>query len=196
MTSNENLGTFVSVGTGRGNADRFQAGLINRIKAAFDIMGDTELTHEFMKGKSERERFPYFRFNEPKVLADMDFDEWEPRSNGRRSIDKMDRAFGNWTVKAEVQRMLRRCADQLVRTRRLRVAADPSRWEAFSLGSYYDCGREGCPESVAQRWYMRSQFEEHLRRSHSRGEELDKRALKELADGHKTIWEYNPPCQR
>jgi hypothetical protein len=192
LTSNENIGTFVSAGTGRKNADRFQAGLINRIRAAFDIMGDTELTHDFMRGRCQRERFPYFRFNEPEVLADMDFDEWKPRKNGSKSIDKMTRAFSIWAVKPEVQRMLRQCADQLVRRRRLRVAADPSLWEAFSMGSWYDCGREGCPDPVAKRWYLRSNFEEHLRRSHSRGEEVDARALQEQADSHRKIWEYKP----
>jgi hypothetical protein len=191
LTSNENIGTFVSVGTGRKNADRFQAGLINRIKAAFDVMGDTEQTDEFMKGKSEKDPFSYFRFNEAEVLADMDFDEWKPRKSGSKSIEKMTRAFSHWVIRPDVQRKLRQCADQLVRRRRFRVDVNPSLWEAFSLGSCYDCGREGCPEPVAKRWYMRSEFEEHLRRSHSRGQ-LDERALKEQADSHQSIWEYKP----
>lgn len=62
LSSNKNIGTFVSVGTGRKNADRFQAGVINRIKAAFDVMGDTERTHDFMGGRSQSEHFPYCIF--------------------------------------------------------------------------------------------------------------------------------------
>ncbi len=150
LTSNENIGTFVSVGTGRKNADRFQAGLINRIKAAFDVMGDTELTHDFMKGRSERERFSYFRFNEPEVLASMDFDEWKPRRNGSKSIDKMTRAFSNWAVKPEVQRKLRQCADQLVRRRRLRAAENPSLWKLIRWGPVMIVGWKAVP-SLSQK---------------------------------------------
>lgn len=149
-------------------------------------MGDTEEVHSFLKGRAERDSFQYFRFNEPEVLADMDFDEWKPRKNGRKSIKKMDHAFSIWAVKPEVVQQLQRCAYQLVRRRRLRVAADPSLWEAFALGSHYDCGRGGCPEPVTRRWYMRREFEQHLRDGH----ELHEEVLKEQADTHRTIWEY------
>lgn len=74
------------------------------------------------------------------------------------------------------------------------MAADPSLWEAFSLGSYYDCGKDRCPESVAERWHLRSRFEEHLRVSHSSKfvDDNDERALQEQADNHRRIWKYKP----
>lgn len=193
LKSNEPIGTFVSVGTGRKNPERFQTGILNQIRAGFDALGDTEVAHTAMQQYSEHDGFRYFRFNEPESLKDMDFDEWKG-PQGRATIEKMDKVFALFAMQPIIQDKIRACAHQLVRRRRLRAALDPSRWECYALGSFFYCNLQSCSVERDKRWDRRDEFEHHLRDVHERGRDMvDNNAREEFVNGFRNVWDYPAP---
>jgi len=197
-TSKEPIGTFVSVGTGRKVTDRFQKGIAKKLGAGFEVAGDSETVHESIrkllsKAKKDGKPFSYFRFNEPNALKDTSFDEWEPRSNGKRTIKKMDDAFAQWLTSPEIQDALQNCAEELVRRRRLRTK-DFSKWERYALGSCFECRVNGdeCKEPSSKWWSYRTDFQDHLVRAH-RVDKSSTDQLKKLAYDNRTGWSYQIP---
>jgi hypothetical protein len=198
-TSNEAIGTFVSVGTGRKTTDRFKKGFANKIGAAVDALGDPETAHHTVLAKSveEGKQFSYFRFNEPNALPDTDFDEWKPRS-GRRSgmhtLEKMKRAFQVWALKPDVQDDFQRCARELVRRRRLRTA-ETSRWERYALGASFNCETmHDCAEPVTKRWYDRRKYTAHLLAAHRDAIQNSRATIDDIIDKEcRSIWAYKAP---
>jgi hypothetical protein len=188
-SSKEQVGTFVSIGTGRGSTTRFHTGLRRFIKAGMAAVGDPEPPHHEMKAKAKKYGFGYFRFNEFDGLPDLDFDEWSPRKSGRQTKGKIQNAYQRWVSTPEVQESFRRCAIDLVRRRRLRTA-DKSQWERYALKTYFDCGEESCPGDVEKRWYNRNEFRQHLVIDH--GLEQDG-SLDRAIQRDKRIWRYKAP---
>jgi hypothetical protein len=189
-TNNERVGTFVSVGTGRRFTNRFNPGVINTARGAFDALGDPELAHEKVDALSrERESgFSYFRFNEQHALADTEFDEWIPKSSGQKTVDKIELAFQRWAIEPDIQIHFQICAKELVRRRRLRTA-DTSRWERYAWGSSFDC-KENCRETGDMWWKYRAEFEEHLRSAQH--QVTPSRPIDQIVKESRTMWAYKP----
>ncbi|TAQ86448.1 hypothetical protein B7494_g5222 [Chlorociboria aeruginascens] len=169
-SSNERVGSFVSIGTGRQKINRFHSGLRRFIKAGMAAVGDPEPPHQEMRNKSEELKFGYFRFNEVDGLSDLEFDEWKPRKSGKHTKTKIKNAYQTWALNPEIQESFHRCALELVRRRRLRTA-DESRWERYAVKAYFDCNEHGCPGKVEQLWYSKNEFCEHLLNDHKLKEE-------------------------
>ncbi|KAH7342725.1 acyl transferase/acyl hydrolase/lysophospholipase [Rhexocercosporidium sp. MPI-PUGE-AT-0058] len=190
--SNERIGTLVSIGTGRGSADKFHTRLLKFVKNGISAVGDPLPADQSMKFESKRKdhEFGYFRFNEHNGLPDLDFDEWRPKASGNRTQTKIREAFHRWSVDPKVTDAIRLCAIELVERRRLRTA-DESRWERYATKSYFDCKEDQCTEASDKRWYARDEFRDHLRREHRCMEEEDN--LEEIIQRHRTAWRYKPP---
>jgi hypothetical protein len=188
-SSNERVGTFVSIGTGRGKTSRFHTGLRRFIKAGMAVVGDPEPPHYEMEAKAKEHGFGYFRFNEFNGLPDLDFDEWHPRKSGRQTKDKIQNAYQRWIAIPEVQESFRRCAIDLVRRRRLRTA-DESQWERYAVKTYFDCGEDSCPGEVGKRWYNRNEFRQHLVIDHMLEHDM---SLDAAIRRDRKTWRYKAP---
>jgi hypothetical protein len=185
-TFNDNVGTFVSIGTARRFTNRFNSGVRSTARAAFDALGDPEQAHIKMESLSGRFGFSYFRFNEQDALATTEFDEWNPKSSGRKTQDKILRAFQEWFMHPHIQMQFQNCARELVRRRRLRTA-DTSRWERHALGSCFDC-KENCKETGNRRWKYRAEFEDHLRSAQH--QVTPNRPIDQIVQESRTLWAY------
>jgi len=186
-SSNEKIGTFVSIGTGRDLPNRHKRRTIDVIRAGFDVAGDPDPAHQAVKRESEREahEFSYFRLNEPGGLHGLDFDEWKPKATGEKTKKKITSAFNCWvenTRSSEIQRL----ATELVRRRRLR-SLDESRWERYALESSYDCD---CYQAATKRWENRNEYVSHLMQHHAIYDEAEQR---EEIERHRIIRDYKPP---
>lgn len=189
-SSNERIGTFVSIGTGRGSADKFQTGLRRFIQAGMAAVGDPEPAHHAMLKESQHKDlgFGYYRFNEHNGLPDLDFDEWKPRSSGTRTQQKIREAFQRWYLDPKVTASIQKCALELVRRRRLRTA-DESQWERYAVKAYFDCREDGCSKPTDMRWYNRNDFRSHLIADHGMREGGD---LNKAIRAHRIVWKYKP----
>jgi hypothetical protein len=191
-TSNHPIGTFVSVGTARKVPFRSGRGFGTKVKGGLEALGDTEDVHSRMnkEASSTDKGFSYFRFNQPNALPDVDLDEWIPRSSGKKTLEKMDVTFNAWAMQPDIQADFQKCAQELVRRRRLRTA-DASRWERFALGSFFVCPRDDCEDAGNRKWFGRAEFGAHLIEAHD--EDADPANIKVIADNCKTDWVYKPP---
>jgi hypothetical protein len=191
-TSNQPIGTFVSVGTARRMPYRSGRGFGTKVKGGLDALGDTEDVHSRInkEASSVDKGFSYFRFNQPNALSDVDLDEWIPGSSGRKTLEKMDTAFNAWAMQPDIQAEFQKCALELVRRRRLRTA-DASRWERFALGSFFVCPRDDCTDAGNTKWLGRAEFVAHLMAAHD--EDSDPAHIKAIADDCKTDWAYKSP---
>jgi len=191
-TSNHPIGTFVSVGTARKIPYRSGRGFGTKVKGGLEALGDTEDVHSRMnkEASSTDTGFSYFRFNQPNALPDVHLDEWMPRSSGKKTIEKMDVTFNAWAMQPDIQADFQKCAQELVRRRRLRTA-DASRWERFALGSYFVCPRDDCEDAGNRKWLGRAEFGAHLVEAHD--EDSDPAHIKAIADNCKTDWVYKSP---
>jgi hypothetical protein len=188
-TLKETIGTFVSIGTGTGGrSNKFSASLISRLSAGIKIVGDHETAHLDTQSLSQEHGFGYFQLNEYGGLTDLGFDEWEPRTSGRQTRQKILLAFQKWSINPTVLDMLRRCAHELVRRRRLR-ARDASRWERFALKAFFDCTEDNCRQPGNKRWYNRNDFQRHLVEDHKMKEGPD---LQKIINKYREIWRYKP----
>lgn len=188
--SQDEIGTFVSMGTGRKTPDRFRTGILDIIRGSFDALGDTEIGHSNMQRESTKTpTFSYYRFNQVNGLSDMDFDEWKGK-NGSKTLEKMDRVFNEWAIKTAQQDLFRKCARELVRRRRLRCR-DDSRWESYAKGSYFSCDRSCRGEFRERKWSGREEFAEHLASEHGMRREMSNENARETAiNRFMTQWEY------
>jgi hypothetical protein len=189
-TANERIGTFVSIGTARGSANKFERGVLRFIKAGIAAAGDPEPPHKDVLKESQHEEhgFSYFRFNEHDGLPDLEFDEWKPRSTGKRTQQKIREAFQRWALDPRVTASIQKCALELVRRRRLRTA-DESQWERYAIKAYFDCNENSCPQKGDKRWYNRNDFRDHLMKDHKMTEGLD---LENAIRSHGRAWRYKP----
>jgi hypothetical protein len=188
-SSNEKVGTFVSIGTARGRTNRFHTGLLQFVKAGIAAVGDPEPPHHEMVAKAKEEGFGYFRLDEFNGLPDLNFDEWKPRRSGRQTQDKIQNAYQRWVSQPAVQQTFQRCAIDLVRRRRLRTA-DKSQWERYAVQVYFDCGEINCPAKAGERWYNRNEFRQHLAADHQLEHDANLNAA--ILRDRKT-WRYTAP---
>ena len=192
ITSNETIGTFASIGTGRRTTDRWKSGFKNKILGLVDEATNPEISHRRVLALSKQEGkiFSYYRFNELNALPDTDFDEWQPRSTGKKTLNKIEDAFRKWALKGDVQADFQKCAEELVRRRRLRTA-DTSRWERYALGSCFDCkeDKKVCPAPADKRWFDRKEFQDHLLADH----EAKPSNIDQIVEKCRTVWAYKPP---
>jgi hypothetical protein len=195
ITSNHPIGTFVSVGTARKVPYRSGRGFATKVKGGLEALGDTEDVHSRMMKESSAvdTGFSYFRFNEPNALPDVDLDEWLPRSSGKRTIEKMNATFNKWAMEPAIQADFQKCAQELVRRRRLRTA-DASRWERFALSSFFVCPKNDCEDAGNRKWLNRAEFGAHLVEEHD--EDADPAHIKAIADSCKQDWVYKSPTRR
>jgi hypothetical protein len=190
-TNNEQIGTFVSIGTGRGKVDKFHKGLRRLVPAAFAAVGDPDPAHAALQKESQnvQSKFGYYRLDEPNGLGDLEFDEWKPRKNGNRTRKRIEDAFRAWAIDPKVSENLQRCALELVRRRRLRTA-DESEWERYAVEAFFDCEEGNCQQPGDKRWYKRSDFQHHLLTDHGIA---DEHKLQEKAQICRKMWRYKPP---
>jgi len=178
----QEIDAIVSIGTGKPRYTRFGesrlSDLVANIHSATKIVADTERVHRDMVEKVRIghphvpfSKLPYFRFNtESQKLADVPLDEWKSgrdragkKNPGEITLKAMDEAIAEYCARDEIQAEMRRCAEVLVKRRRLRQQADPSRWERFALASVFICDQEFC--RYTKKTY-RNEFQEHLITAH------------------------------
>jgi hypothetical protein len=190
-TLNENIGTFVSIGTGRAKPNRFHSGLKKLIKTSFAVAGDPEAAHVAVMNKANEQGFGYFRLNQPNGLPNLDFDEWKPRKSGARTKRKILESFREWALDPTVLGNIQHCAMELVRRRRLRTE-DFSKWESYALGAFFDCEEDCCPKPGDKRWvwHNRDDFKKHLIDDHRREEG---KQLENTIRRYRKVWVYKPP---
>lgn len=177
----QNIGPFVSIGTGVGKfrlfsnkKGNFRDVCTNAIAAlkrpALTTLADKSMSYlaDFDRAK----RFPYFRFDGGEVLGEMAMDEWKTnkskhrsraqRPPGGKTLENIQRAVETYLQRKSVQRDLEDCAKLLVQRRRLRTK-DSSRWHRYATSSYYLCDDGTCKKA---RFNTCLDFRSHLESSH------------------------------
>ena len=192
-SQNEEIGTFVSIGTGRKPGDRRQVATIDVVRSMAELAGDTEFNHEQMSLESRRAGFGYYRFNEVGALDSTKMDEWDPAKSGRRTRRRIRNAFLSQLDNPEVMEKFRDCARELVRRRRLRTF-DQATWERFALGTAYQCPRGGCRGGHERLWHDRGGLLKHLEDEHGIDEEIEENERLELLEtANSQGWRYRGP---
>ena len=199
----ENIGPFISIGTGVGKFKLFsnKQGNFRDVRAnataAFKRPTLTTLTHKSMSHLAnfdKEEKFPYHRFDGDEALGKIALDEWkghssrkdnDSRGKGAKTLETIHKAVQAYLQLKSVQQNLKNVARLLVQRRRLR-AEDASRWERFATSSYYLCGDSGCDKKV--RFDTSEGFKEHLVSAHGVGDVgmLEKK----LEEGRSYGWLY------
>lgn len=175
------MGPFVSIGTGDSDLDMFARKRGNprrawaNLKAATKKVSRTKDAHKKMNEVSHqdnREVFPYYRFDGGKALGNIRLDAWEGdrlkwlthkrNPPGYKTLRQMEDAIAVYLTDRHIQQGLNKCAEELVRRRRLRMR-HPSEWDRYASFSYYECDLDGCQKSPHNK---ASDFKEHLRSFH------------------------------
>ncbi|KAK3984988.1 acyl transferase/acyl hydrolase/lysophospholipase [Cladorrhinum sp. PSN332] len=199
LAGSKKIETWVSIGTARGTKPD-ESRLIKFMAHRIYVAGDTEKVHDHMDEVSEstarenRGPFNYYRLNDTNGLPDVDMDSWIPRGSGPKSgeqtLQDIRRSFENHYRNPEVRDYFRRCAEELVRTRRERTA-DESLWERYALGTTYTCRLPGCKYEPDQTWEYREQFIAHLQTDHNLTAEQD---IKDACKEGSLLWKYKAPA--
>lgn len=144
------------------------------VKGALGHPGRTAGYHEDMADISERDGFPYYRFEGGEHLGKIALDEWKSTriaavrgknsTPGYKTIDAMDQATSVYLLLPNVQADLKELARILVKRRRLR-AKDNSSWDRYASASYFECPLQGCERD---RIMTSRAYEEHLRVKHGK----------------------------
>lgn len=203
--ASQNMGPFISIGTGIPPIDLFSEkrgnfnNAIATFKGAMKLPSRTAGVHKRMKRHSmhdKKEHFPYFRFDGGKRLGEIALDEWKghrftrltgkDKSPGCKTLEKMYVTTAAYLLEPKVQQDLTECARILVRRRQLRMR-DSSEWDRYASFSHYDCNVEGC---ARQRSNKAQDFREHLRRFHQKiaNQEMEQR----VQDCRRVYWKYRP----
>ena len=178
----ENLGPFISIGTGIGKFRLFSDKKGNfrdvcaNAKAALKRPTLTTLTDQsmsYLANFDRVKRFPYYRFDGGETLGEIAMDEWKPHKSktrrsrdnnppGAKTLDNIHSAVKAYLQQKSVQRDLEDCAKLLVQRRRLRTE-DLSRWERYATSSYFLCRDGGCEK---KRFNTSADFRNHLENCH------------------------------
>ncbi|KAK8138125.1 FabD/lysophospholipase-like protein [Apiospora sp. TS-2023a] len=185
--------TVVSIGTarpGHPEGEGRQRTLRSTVKRAFRTLGGPERGHMKLENLADEGGFPYFRFNAPNGLS-MEMDEWNPKRNGSRTIEKMQMAFNEWIESSVALEGLKDCAQQLVRVRRER-ARDGTKWAQYAVGRYFACDDNSCYQQ-GTKFPSRSSFERHLM-DHPGGRERIEReeGIEAVVRRAEREWRYQP----
>jgi hypothetical protein len=131
----DSVGTIVSVGTAL-RREAGSRGILHRIKEVFEAANEPKIVAAEMARKNLES---YWRFEDTDGL-DVALDEWRPNGIttrnsqiGKETMKKITNAFNSWVVRAETDRLIRECANELVARRRSRTA-DRERWKIFATG--------------------------------------------------------------
>ena len=200
------MGPFVSIGTGVSDLTMFatKSGNLRRalanLKAAISLPPRTFKAHSKMEDDSHHDReevFPYYRFDGGEDLGRIAMDAWEGdrlkwltgRRNvpGHKTLKQVESAIANYIHDRAVQRQLDKCAQDLVRRRRLRMR-DKSDWERYASFSYYECDEKDC---VERRFDKAHGFQEHMRSQHGI-KPASKSMDEKLKQCRRIYWVYRP----
>ena len=186
---------IVSVGTARklveeAKKETFFSTIPNLANEFAATATDPEKTHDEMKRDQRRNKFPYYRLNDPGGLK-IDLDEWEPKSrtynkkkSGIQTIADMKSSFAEWAAKLENIKTLQECATALVARRRKRMSTN--KWERYATGSQFTCGFRGCDPGD---FFHRHQFNAHLKKHHN----VEDNELEAETRRRRKNWRYQPP---
>lgn len=154
---------------------RFWRKTLANFHAATRLPARTLHAHEDVRDiayQDQKEHFPYFRFEGGDDLGKLALDEWKSykaaglrgksKDSGCITIKKIETAVAVYLQRPEVQKELKRCAELLVRRRRLRTR-DPSAWDRYASASYYECALKGCERKII---YTTQEYKEHIEEKH------------------------------
>ncbi|KAK4224829.1 acyl transferase/acyl hydrolase/lysophospholipase [Podospora fimiseda] len=195
LTDSKKFDTWVSIGTARGTRPE-ESGLINFLQHRVYLAGDTEGVHSRMDDLSastaeeNKGPFKYYRLNNPEGLPNVEMDDWKPsgsgQGSGEQTLGTIRESFNEYYSNDEVRDYFRRCARELVKTRRERTA-DQSLWERYALGTTYTCRQSGCKYEPDQTWEYREQFTTHLRTDHGMTSQTD---ISAACQAGSLVWKY------
>ena len=171
VSSEEQLGIVVSIGTARGvrQPDKNPSSVRAVLYKLSDALGNPENVHSNASEIAVRDLFDYVRFNPSanEHLLNVSLDEWLPRkprsgqTAGSETIYGIRSTFERWYCEPSVSEQFRTTAKTLVSIRRQRLK-DRSRWSRFAIGPSYLCRRH----SPCHEFSARSAFEDHLKKEH------------------------------
>lgn len=198
----QNIGLFVSVGTGvrkiRLFADRSGKwqDLKANVKGALSQPSRTLGAHNNMVAFAGN-HFPYYRFDGGDRLGEVALDEWNSHKfakfrdknpvPGFKTISRMDEATASFLEKPEIQQDLNEVAKLLVHRRRLRTR-DLSAWDRYAFASHYECTHKGCER---RRINTGDLYKQHLKEQHNFkvNDEIIERSMREA----RHCWPYRKP---
>ncbi|KAI1270847.1 acyl transferase/acyl hydrolase/lysophospholipase [Xylaria sp. FL0933] len=154
---------LVSIGTARAKDEFVGEGARTNIKRGLHHLGNPEEIHETLEADKDNGNLSYYRLNNEDGIS-IEMDEWKPKKEGGKTIQKMTAEFHSWLRKDGVENRFRECARHLVQLRRARMGT--LRWERFALGQYFVCQVQNCPKDRDNQWLDRDGFRDHLRREH------------------------------
>lgn len=202
--SEQNMGPFISIGTGippmtyfskkKGNINN----AITNLKVALKSPSRTVGVDQRMEQRSmhDKEGFPYFRFDGGERLGEIALDEWKgnrftrltgkDKTSGCRTLDDMWVATAAYLAEPSVQEDLTECARILVRRRQRRMR-DSSEWDRYASFSYYDCNVKGCARQLTNK---AQDLREHFQKFHPKiaDQEMEQR----LQECRRVYWKYRP----
>lgn len=189
MHGKTGVGAIVSIGTARADTDPGKKSIIYRIKEGFHTATDPNPVADMVSAEG---RPHYWRLN-GKTGIDIELDDWKPNDfltplhlRGRKTLEKILRHFHKWASDNENQRMIEKCAQELV-ARRIMRSRDGDKWYRFANGaSHFECRHEDCPT----RYRTREEFCDHWRRIHQPHEDAYR-----YQDPDFSMWVY-PPKER
>lgn len=178
------LGAIVSIGTSRADNMPSGKGIFKRVRKAFTNATDPQ--HVACQVAYYHPTH-YWRLNDSRQGLNIELDEWKPgRSSdnpGHKTLAKIRNAFREWAQDRDNAEMIRNCAYDLVRRRRVR-ALDRSKWERYAIAAEFQCKYPQC-NTVHE---LRHRFEAHFRDEHE-----------QVPDAHlhrqpkETRWAYASP---
>ena len=196
----ENIGVFVSVGTGETEINLEAArnhirDTLSNLMVAIKLPTMTGPVHRQMEDNcKDNKKFFYARLDGGKVLGKMSMDEWKThkfkRSKnsvnrpGGKTLEKVRQAVEAYLDQDPVQKDLEALAKCLVERRRLRIR-DSSEWDRFASFSYYTCDVEKCSEAEMR---TADDFRAHLSNEHQ--VTIESEVEEKLRQGRRHDWVY------
>jgi hypothetical protein len=183
---NENLGPFVSVGTGqqedvdmfpRDGAFKHIRHFVKNVKTVISLPPLTEGAHLSMRDAAfdgNRVIFPYFRFDGGPRLGKLPMDSWSGHkftritgrdsTSGCKTLEEIEIAVTMYLKDdPDANNDLDKAAKLLVQRRRLRTR-DKSAWDRYACASWYQCPFGDCKDK--RRHETSIDFKNHVIRDH------------------------------
>lgn len=160
--SHDAIDVLLSVGGGnaQGNIPKTKFGGGGLLQEMTEI---SDVVHKRVRSESEDHFFAYYRLDVEEGLQDVGLNEWKPKSNGARTIERIKEATDRYLGRGDVRSQCHQCAAALVNRRTQR--AQTMRWECFATGTRYKCPEKNCPTPNV-RFQNRNGLMDHLRMQH------------------------------
>ena len=155
----QELECLVSIGCGR---DKTKEPSHPR-RANFDGIRDSSLLDRDLQLQAENRGFHYYRLDVEHEEKRVRLDEWEPKSTGKFTIQKIKGAADKYLGQGHIEARCRALAELLVRRRVKRAMT--MRWELFASGAWYVCPEKNCPDKNPP-FEHRNALLDHLRAVH------------------------------